>query len=135
MSPAPCNIQPSIKHHRSVCVCSPAEQLWEACKDGNLDDVKAVVNNMPQDQRAGLLNQGDPTDDVCGGTLLNHLVADERCDVHRMMPLCTTQHGGVTPPWSATSLRWAQRWTCTMGYDPDFNMMFGLRAVSCVKMC
>jgi hypothetical protein len=31
-------------------------QLWKACKDGNLEDVQAVVNNnTPQDQRAALL--------------------------------------------------------------------------------
>jgi hypothetical protein len=32
-----------------------AEQLLWACDDGSLEDVQAVVNNTPQDQRAALL--------------------------------------------------------------------------------
>jgi ankyrin repeat protein len=32
-----------------------AMQLLWACKEGNLEDVQAVVNNTPQDQRAALL--------------------------------------------------------------------------------
>jgi ankyrin repeat protein len=40
--------------------CSAAaEQLWKACKDGNLEGVRAVVNNTPHDQRAALLRAED----------------------------------------------------------------------------
>jgi hypothetical protein len=50
---------------QDLCVCSAATaQLWKASKDGNLKGVQTVVNNTPQDQRAALLNQGDPKDYV-----------------------------------------------------------------------
>jgi hypothetical protein len=31
--------------------------LWNACDDGNLEAVQALVNNTPQDQRAVLLGR------------------------------------------------------------------------------
>jgi hypothetical protein len=39
-----------------------AEQLWNACEDGNLEVIQAVVNSAPQDQRVALLRAEDPDD-------------------------------------------------------------------------
>jgi hypothetical protein len=48
--------QPSL-----TCVCvvcsAVAKQSWT---DDKLERLQALVNNTPQDQRAALLNQGDP---------------------------------------------------------------------------
>eukprot|EP00045_Choanoeca_perplexa_P010482 m.106072 g.106072 ORF g.106072 m.106072 type:complete len:56 (+) comp15296_c1_seq6:216-383(+) len=40
------------------------ELLYDACNDGSLETVQQVLNNTPLDQRAALVNQYYPDDDL-----------------------------------------------------------------------